>query len=65
MVSLKNSLKQIPYVKQTLASSKSNMLKKLYSNLDELKDIYELIQKAIIEEPPITIKERWNYKTWI
>lgn len=65
MISLKNSLKQIPYVKQLLASSKSNMLKNLYSNLDELKDIYELIEKAIVEDPPITIKERWNYKTWI
>lgn len=65
MISLKNSLKQIPYVKQLLASSKSHMLKNLYSNLDELKDIYELIEKAIVEDPPITIKERWDNKTWI
>ena len=29
----------------------------LNENLDELKDIYELINKAIIEDPPMTIKE--------
>ena len=33
------------------------MLRKLYNDLDELKDITELIEKSIVEEPPITVKE--------
>ena len=57
LVSLKNSLKNIPSLKQILSNAKSNMLKGLYEKLDGLKDIYELIDKAIVEDPPISIKE--------
>lgn len=57
MISLKNSIKQIPDIKRLLENAESNLLKELYKNLDELTDIYELINQAIIEEPPITIKE--------
>lgn len=35
----------------------SDLLKEIYQNMDELKDIYELIEEAIIEEPGITITE--------
>ncbi len=57
MISLKNSLKQLPYLKNILASSKSELLQNLYVNLDELKDIHDLIEKAIVEDPPISITE--------
>ena len=57
LVSLKNSLKNIPSLKQILADAKSNMLKGLYEKLDGLEDIYELIDKAIVEDPPISVKE--------
>ena len=57
LISLKNSVKQLPEIKKILADSNSIMLKELYNNLDELKDIYELIEEAIIEDPPIVIKE--------
>ncbi len=57
MISLKNSLKQLPYLKKALATSKSELLQNLYLNLDELTDIHNLIEKAIVEDPPITITE--------
>jgi len=57
MISLKNSCKQLPEVKKVLSNCKSSLLKELYENLDELKDIYELIEEAIVDEPPMTIKE--------
>ena len=57
MISLKNSLKQLPYLKKILATSKSELLQNLYISLDELSDIHDLIEKAILEEPPITITE--------
>ncbi len=57
MISLKNSLKQLPYLKNILASSKSELLQNLYISLDELKDIHDLIEKAIVEDPPISITE--------
>ena len=57
MISLKNSLKQLPYLKNILGTSKSELLQNLYINLDELTDIHDLIEKAIVEEPPIAITE--------
>ncbi|NLC87366.1 MAG: DNA mismatch repair protein MutS [Clostridiaceae bacterium] len=57
LVSLKNSTKQLPEVKKVLENCKSNLLHELYENLDELKDIHDLIEEAIIDEPPMTIKE--------
>ena len=57
MISLKNSVGKLPEIKEILSKTESKMLKDLYEELDELKDIYELINSAIVEEPPITIKE--------
>ena len=39
------------------------MLREMYAELDELKDITELIEKSIVEDPPITIKEGGIIKT--
>ena len=57
MISLKSSLAKLPSVKQTLSNCKSDYLKELYENLDELQDLYNLIEKAIVDEPPISVKE--------
>ena len=57
MLSLKNSVSKLPELKTVLSNAKTAMLKEIYENLDELKDIYELIEKSIIEEPGITITE--------
>ena len=57
MIALKNSLQQLPALKQILADSKSSALKEIYESIDELKDVAELIDAAIVEEPPVSIKE--------
>ena len=57
MISLRNSLSNLPELKQILSMASSPLLKKLYERLDELKDIYSLIEKAIVDEPPISVKE--------
>ena len=57
MITLKNSLLKLPEVKQLLSNCKSDLLKDLYENLDELQDIYMLIEKAIIDDPPMTVKD--------
>ena len=57
MISLKNSLSNLPELKQILSMTNCSMLKKLYNKLDDLKDIYELIEKSIVDEPPISVKE--------
>ena len=57
LISLKNSVKQLPEVKSILSQTESGLLRELYEELDELQDIYELIEKSIVEEPPISVKE--------
>ena len=57
MITLKNSLQRLPDVKNVLAQCTSSKLKELYEELDELKDVYELIEKSIVEDPPMTIKD--------
>ena len=57
LVSLKNSLKQLPEIKQMLEKTNSTMLKNLYADLDVCADLFELIDKAIVDDPPITITE--------
>lgn len=57
MVTLKNSLTKLPEVKSILSNCKSDLLVNLYDNLDELQDIHELIEKSIVDDPPMTIKD--------
>ena len=57
LISLKNSAKQLPDIKKVLSQAKSNLLTELYSELDVLEDVYELIDKTIVDEPPISVKE--------
>ena len=57
LISLKNSLINVPELKQILKDTSSDLLQELYQNLDELKEIAKLIDDAIIDEPPVSIKE--------
>lgn len=55
--SLKSSASKLPAIKNMLANAKSGMLRKIYDDLDTLDDIFQLIDKAIVDEPPILITE--------
>ena len=57
MITLKNSLQRLPELKTILQQCQSSKLVELYNDLDELKDIAQLIEKSIIEDPPMTIKD--------
>ena len=57
MVTLKNSLSKLPEIKTILANCKSDLLKELYKKLDELQDIHEMIEKSIVDDPPMTVKD--------
>ena len=57
LISLKNSLGQLPDLKLILSKCNSKLLKELYEELDELKDVHRLIDESIVEEPPISVKE--------
>lgn len=57
MIHLKNSIEKLPNLKNIINSSSANILKKYIEKMDNLDDIYNLIQEAIKEEPSITIKD--------
>lgn len=57
LISLKNSLKDIPKLKDILINSNNKLISALGINLPDIDDIYNLIDKSIVIEPPITITE--------
>ena len=58
LLAFRNSIKMIPAIITALQDiSGDDGIDKITGDLDPLTDIYELIDKAIVEEPPLTIKE--------
>ena len=57
LIALKNSIGQIPYVKNILKDFEAGHNKFCYEQLDCLEDVKDLIEASIIDDPPITIKE--------
>ena len=55
--SMCNALKRLPMVKATIQDGQSGIIKSMYSDLDNLEDICKLIDDAIVEEPPLAVKE--------
>jgi len=57
VIALKDSLKQVPLIASTIKDAESELLRELRSKLDGLPHLVELIEKAIVPEPPPTIQE--------
>ena len=57
LVALKNSLKMLPHIKNIISNFECQLVKELNDNLDPLEDIADLIDQAIIEDPPLSSKE--------
>lgn len=57
LIAFKNSLEMLPYIKGILKNFKSELLNESFNKLDDLKDLYELIDSAIVEEPPIGMRD--------
>lgn len=57
LIAFRQSLSMLPHIKYVLSSFSQSKLKEYGVNLDDLSDIYKLIDESIIEEPPITVRE--------
>ncbi len=57
LIAFKNSLEMLPYIKTLLKEFTSGLLTDLYNDLDPLDDIKDYIERAIIEDPPVSIRE--------
>lgn len=57
LISLKQSLKLIPELKNVLADSGAELLDDISRQIDSLEDIYKLLENSIMDEPPISVRE--------
>lgn len=57
LIALKSSLEILPVLKEILIETKDNNLSHIGRSMDNLKDIFMLIDISIEDSPPITIKE--------
>lgn len=55
LIQLKTSLEQVPEIKSILLDIGDDNLTSYVEKIDEVKDVYELIDKSIVEEPPISV----------
>ncbi|MEL7646826.1 MAG: DNA mismatch repair protein MutS [Sedimentibacter sp.] len=54
---LKQSVSSLPDLKSELSNLSSDMFKNIYESFDELRDIYNLVDSSIVDEPPVSVKE--------
>lgn len=57
LVAFRQSLSMLPSIRYLLQTFEKSKLKNYGEELDDLKDIFDLIEAAIEEEPPITVRE--------
>ncbi len=57
LIAFKNSLEMLPHIRSILNEFTSDMLKDLWGELDPLEDVWELIDRAIIDDPPVTLRD--------
>ena len=57
LIALKTSINKIPNVKGIIENCTSSLLKNYHNNLDDLRDIYDLLEKSIKEDPSLTLKD--------
>ena len=55
--SLQYTIERLPLLREQLNGSSSAMLKEIYSGIDLLEDVRSLIDRAIVDEPPFTVRE--------
>ncbi len=57
LAALKNSIENLPLLKNILSRCKSQYLRELHEQLDPLENIHTLIAEAVVEDPPFSIRE--------
>lgn len=55
--SLQYTIERLPLLREQLSGASSSMLKEIYSGIDLLEDVRSLIDNAIVDEPPFSVRE--------
>ena len=57
LIAFKNSLEMLPHIKNILKEFSSQLFRELDEDLDPLEDLYQLIDRAIEDDPPISVRD--------
>ncbi len=57
LVQLKRSLQQIPYIKEKMMQVEGSEEGELTSRLDACEEVVDLLERAIVDNPPLSVKE--------
>jgi len=57
LVALRSSILRLPAIRERLSGSTSELLEDIVMKLDTLQDVAQLIDRAIIDDPPVSIRE--------
>ncbi len=57
LIAFKNSLMMLPHIKNILGQFEGELLVEINEEMDGLIDIADIIDKAIVDEPPIAVRE--------
>ena len=57
LVQLRRSLSNIPQLKELLLNANDDRLVELSNRIDAITDLHDLLEKALVENPPLVIKE--------
>lgn len=57
LAALRTSIQALPDLRNALSGSEAARLRAIHKGIDELRDVVELIERAIVDEPPMSIRE--------
>ncbi|MGN0372283.1 MAG: DNA mismatch repair protein MutS [Enterocloster sp.] len=57
LIAFRTSLEMLPYIRRILEEFNAKLLKDLAEELDPLEDLFDLISRSIVDDPPVTVRE--------
>lgn len=62
LLAFKKSIQYLPDIYNLLRELPCERINEIYEDYDSLEDLYDLLEQAIVEEPPVSIKEGGIFK---
>lgn len=57
LIAFRNSMQVLPYIVNVISEFDTGLFPEIREQLDPLTDLFDLIDRAIVEEPPLAVKE--------
>jgi DNA mismatch repair protein MutS len=57
LTALRTSIQALPGLRNAISENETHLLRAIHDGIDEMPDLRELIESAIVDDPPLTIRE--------